>query len=87
MEERKVAKGSELAKRATDDATILTVAADPKGSKERRPGTGDASEVERAAAGTPRALKKAVTEKEKAVTAESRQRVLVGVSDTSPDAH
>jgi len=81
MEERKVAKESELAKRATDDAKVLTVAVDSKGSKERRPGTEDASEVERAAAEPPRAIKKAVTEKKKAVTekekvvtTESRQR-------------
>jgi len=81
MEERKVVKETELAKRATDQAKALTVAVDPKVSKERRPEIEDASEVERAAAELPRALKKAAIEKKKAVTgqdkvgtAESRQR-------------
>jgi len=84
MEERKVAKKSELAKRATEDAKVLTVAVDPKGSKERRPETEDASEVERAAAGPPRALKKAVTEKKKAVT--EKEKVVTAESKQRKDA-
>jgi len=81
MEERKVAKKAEMAKRATDDAKALPVAVDPKLSKEHRPEIEDVSGLERAAAEPPRALKKAAIEKKKAMTgkdkvgtAESRQR-------------
>jgi len=81
MEERKVAKESESAKRATDDGKALAIAVEPKGSKERRPEAEDASKVERAAAEPPRAQKKAAIEKKKAgiekekvMTAENKQR-------------